>query len=102
MEGSGQVILLVVFGVGLMIWSLIYFPFVAHYFLCTIIDSTSGNDEVHYPSESFIDWWWKPILCGWVLSFCVLSGAILMSPLAFSPLAFGIGLTAWVWFLFPL
>jgi hypothetical protein len=99
---AGPVIMLVVFSVGLTIWSLVHFTFVAHYFLCTIIDSTSGNDEVHYPDEGIMEWWWKPILCGWVLAFCLLTGAILMSPLAFFPLAFVIGLTAWVWFLFPL
>jgi hypothetical protein len=102
MAAAGPAILLVAFSVGLGVWSLIYVTFASHYFLCTIIDSTSGNDEVHYPGESIIDWWWKPILCGWVLSFCVLSGAVLMSPLAFFPLAFGIALAAWVWFLFPL
>ena len=102
MAGAGNVILLVVFAVGLTIWSLLYFTFASHYFLCTIIDSTSGNDEVHYPGESVIEWWWKPILCGWVISFCLLTGSILMSPLVFSPLAFAIGLAAWVWLLFPL
>jgi hypothetical protein len=101
MAAAGPVILLISLLLGLTLCSLVFVPSVAHYFLCTIIDTTSGNDEVHFPSESFIDWWWKPILCGWVLSFCVLSGGIFLSPLAFSPKAFTVALVVWVWFLFP-
>ena len=72
MAGAGFVIIFVVAFVGCVIWSLIFLTIAAHYFLTTIIDSSGGHDEVEYPSEAILDWWWKPIFCGWVLGVYVI------------------------------
>ena len=69
MAAAGFIIIFVVAFVGCCMWSMIYLTFAAHYFLVTIIDSASGNDEVHYPNEAIIDWWWKPFFCIWILGF---------------------------------
>lgn len=102
MAGAGNAILFIVSLVGLTIWSLIFFTFTSHYFLTTLTESSSGNDEVQYPSESFIEWWWKPIFCLWVLSFWVIPVTVLLSPLAVvNPQAFVVVLVAIVWLMYP-
>jgi hypothetical protein len=102
MGGAGSVILFVCFFVGCAVWSMIYLTFAAHYFLATIIDSSSGQDEVHYPNEGVIDWWWKPLLCLWILGFWVITGSVLLTPLlAFSPTAYLACLGLLLWFMYP-
>src|ERR1019366_3571718 len=77
--------------------------FAAHYFITTIIESGSGNDEVHYPSEAIIAWWWKPIFCLWILGFFVISGSIILTPIfLWQPQVYLVVLALWVWLLFPL
>ena len=85
------------------ICTLFFVTFAAHYFLTTIIESGSGNDEVHYPSEGIIEWWWKPIFCLWILGFFVISGSILLTPIfLWQPQIYLVALALWVWLLFPL
>ncbi len=85
------------------VWTGIYGIFAAHYFLVTLTDSSSGQDEAQYPNESVFDWWWKPILCGWVLLMWLIPVTLLLMPLALvSPQAFGIVWALVLWLLFPL
>jgi hypothetical protein len=72
----------------------LFLLFASHYYLVTLIDSSAGHEEVQFPSESVLDWWWKPILCLWVLAFWALGGGVLLSPLVLiQPEIF---LVAWV------
>jgi hypothetical protein len=85
------------------IWSLIYALYASHYFLTTLTDSSAGQEEVYYPREGLTDWWWKPILCGWVLLVWLVPATLLLSPLlALSPLAFLIVWSLFLWFAFPM
>ena len=85
------------------VWSMIYVLYASHYFLTTLTDSSSGHAEVFYPREGFIDWWWKPVLCGWVLLVWLIPATLLLSPLlALSPLAFLIVWSLVLWFAFPM
>jgi hypothetical protein len=85
------------------VWSMIYVFYASHYFLTTLTDSSSGQAEVYYPREGFTDWWWKPILCGWVLLVWLIPATLLLSPLlALSPLAFLIVWSLVLWFAFPM
>jgi hypothetical protein len=103
MAGAGSVIIFVIALAGCAIWSAIYLTFAAHYFLTTIIDSSGGHDEVHYPSEAVIDWWWKPLFCTWVLGvFIVPVVMVLATFLARQPLAFFICLALALWVLYPI
>src|ERR1019366_7234830 len=103
MGGAGFAIIFVAAFVGCAIWSTIYLTFAAHYFLVTIIDSSSGNDEVHFPSEAIIEWWWKPFFCLWVLGFFVISSLIVLLPvLMVEPRVYLIAVALLVWLLFPL
>ncbi len=77
--------------------------FASHYFLVTVIDSSAGHDEVDYPRESLIDWWWKPLFCLWILGFWVVVLSILLTPLlAVSPKSYGICLVLLILFFYPL
>lgn len=100
---AGNAILLVCSLAALAISSLFFVIFTSHYFLVTVIDSSAGHDEVHYPRETVTDWWWKPIYCAWILVFWVITGAILCVPLAFAGLVpYVVGLVLVLWFMFPL
>lgn len=103
MAGAGFIIIFVVAFVGCAIWSALYLIFASHYFITTVTESAAGIDEVPFPSESFLEWWWKPLLCVWVLSAWVIPMAILLSPIAAaSPLAFAIVFVSAILFLYPL
>lgn len=103
MAGAGIVILFVVSLVGLTIFSLIYLTVASHYFLTTITESSAGNDEVQYPREGIIEWWWKPLFVVWVLAFWIIPTAALCAPLAsISPRAAIITFVAVIWVLYPL
>ncbi len=100
---AGNAILLICSLGALAISSLLFFLFTSHYFLVTVIDSSAGNEEVHYPSETFTDWWWKPLYCVWILVFWMITGAVLCVPLVFAGLK--VYLAGWVlvlWFMYPL
>ena len=85
------------------VWSLVYVLYASHYFLVTLTDSSSGQDEVYYPREGFLDWWWKPVLCGWVLLVWLIPTTLLLSPLlAFSLRAFLIVWSLVLWIAFPM
>jgi hypothetical protein len=99
----GGAIIFVCAFVACTICSMLYLVFASHYFLVTVIDSSAGHDEVQYPSESVIDWWWKPLFCLWILAFWVVTLAILLTPLlALGPKAYGICLGLLIWFFYPL
>lgn len=84
-------------------WSLIYSIFTAHYVLTTLSDSSAGMDEAQFPSESIFDWWWKPILFGWVFLMLFIPVLLLLAPVAFaSTEAYLITCTLILWFLYPL
>lgn len=83
--------------------TLIYSIFVAHYMLTTLSDASSGQDEAQFPSESIFDWWWKPILFGWVLLMWLIPVTLLLTPIVFaSPETFWIIWTLVLWILYPL
>ena len=95
--------LFIVLAAPCVFWSLLYFTCAAHYFLTTIIDSSAGADEVHYPSEPFVDWWWKPLFCFWVLAVWLIPATVILAPLgALSPEAFAITLGVLLWLVYPL
>jgi hypothetical protein len=99
---AGNAILFVVSLVGLTIFSLIYLTCASHYFLTTITESSSGHDEVQYPRESLIEWWWKPIFTVWVLAFWVIPIAAVCAPLAtVSPIAALIIFLTVIWLMYP-
>lgn len=103
MAGAGSIIIFVVALVGCVIWSGIFLTFAAHYFLTTIIDSSGGHDEVHYPSEAIVDWWWKPIFCAWILGALVVPVLMVLAPfLARQPAALFICLGLVLWMLYPI
>ncbi len=103
MGGAGPVILFVFFFVGCSIWTVLYLLLAAHYFLTIIIESSAGNDEVQFPTESVIERWWKPVFCLWILSIWVVPAAMINGPLmAGSPIAFGIGFGVLLALAFPL
>ncbi len=96
---AGGAIVFVVSLAGLAIWSVAYCTFVGHYVLTTLTDTSAGANDVEFPVESWIAWWWKPVLCLWVLSAWCVPISILCLPLAsygFFPytVAFGILLGA--------
>lgn len=100
---AGNAILFVVSLVGLTIFSLIYLTCASHFFLTTITESSSGHDEVQYPRESLVEWWWKPIFVVWVLAFWVIPTAALCLPLAtYSPIAGLIVFVSVIWLMYPL
>ena len=103
MAGSGFVIVFVAAFAGCTIWSLLYLTCASHYFLTIIIDSSAGNDEVQFPSETIVEWWWKPIFCLWVLGIWLVPATVILAPLgALSPEAFAVVLVLLLWFLYPL
>jgi hypothetical protein len=103
MGGAGLVIIFVMASVAGGVVSLFYLVFASHYFLVTLIDSSSGQDEIHYPDENVVDWWWKPILCLWILLLWGTMGSILLAPLVvFGPTVFAISLGVLLWFVYPL
>jgi hypothetical protein len=103
MGGAGFVIIFVAAFVGCLVWSMIYLTFASHYFLTTITETSAGHDEIEYPSEGIMDWWWKPFFCLWILSIWVVPLTVVVGPLlAASPLAFVIGLTICLLVMYPL
>src|SRR6516165_10091295 len=99
----GGAIIFVCAFVACTICSMIYLLFASHYFLVTVIESSTGHDEVNYPKESIIDWWWKPLFCLWILGFWVFTLSILLAPLlALNTKAYGTALGLFIWFLYPL
>ena len=103
MAGAGLVIIFMVAFAGCVIWSMIYLTFAAHYFLTTIIDSSGGHDEVHYPKEAVVEWWWKPIFCLWLLGVMIVPVILCLAPfLARQPVALGICLAGVLWVLYPI
>ncbi|HZZ79088.1 MAG TPA: hypothetical protein VFE62_11245 [Gemmataceae bacterium] len=85
------------------IWSLLYSLVASHYFLTTLTDSSSGQAEVNYPREGFMDWWWKPLMCGWVLLFWIVPATLLLLPLLAISTPVYLGVWAMVlWVGFPL
>lgn len=102
MAGAGPVIIFMFFFAGGAIWTLLFVTFTAHYFLTVVIDSSSGNDEVHFPVGTFVEWLWKPAFCLWILAFWVITGGVLLAPLSFgSAEFFVIGLATLVWLMYP-
>jgi hypothetical protein len=67
--------------VGCVIWSVLFLMFASHYFLTTIIDSGSGQDEIEYSNETLFEFWWKPIFCLWILAFWVIALNVPLAPL---------------------
>src|SRR5437762_2327362 len=67
LPGAGPAIMVSVclafFGI-ITLYLAVYF---AHCFLVVVIDSAAGIDEIRWPSESFSDWFTKPIYVLWVL-----------------------------------
>ena len=103
MRGEGFVIIFVCAFVGCAVWSMLFLTFASHYFLATIIDSSAGHDEVHYPSEGVVDWWWKPLFCLWVLFLWFIISAALMLPFtAISAQAYFISVGVFIWLMYPL
>ena len=85
------------------LWTVMYSIFAAHYFLTTLTDSSSGQDEVQFPREAIFDWWWKPLLCAWILLVWLIPSMLLFSPLAFvSTEAYLITWGLFLWFVFPM
>ncbi|MSQ95040.1 MAG: hypothetical protein EXR98_10865 [Gemmataceae bacterium] len=83
--------------------TVLYSLFLSHYFLVTIIDSSAGHPEVHFPRETFTDWWWKPLYCLWILIFWLITSSIFSIPLALAgPMYFVVGLAVILWFMYPL
>jgi hypothetical protein len=103
MAGAGNAILFIAALVGLTMFTMLYLIFACHYFLTTISDSSAGLDEVHFPRESLTEWWWKPILCLWVLGVWLVPALVILAPIGLaSPRAYFISLIALLWFLYPL
>src|SRR5437016_204165 len=102
--GTTNVIFLVCSIAGLTMTTFFYALFASHYFLVTVIDSTAGQDEVQYPEgETIVDWWWKPILCAWLVALWVIPGVVIIFPFLFhSTQSFLICLGLVLWFAFPL
>ena len=99
----GGAIIFVCAFVACTICSMFFLIFASHYFLVTVIDSSAGHDEVHYPRDSIIEWWWKPLFCLWILGFWVVALSILLTPLlAVSPKSYGICLGLLIGFFYPL
>jgi hypothetical protein len=99
----GGAIIFVCAFVACTICSMFWLIFASHYFLVTVIDSSAGHDEVEYPRESVIDWWWKPLFCLWILGFWVVVLSIVLAPLlAVSPKSYGICLALLILFFYPL
>lgn len=102
MGGAGLIIIFVVFFAGCTIWTGIFLTFAAHYFLTIITESSAGIDEIQFPSEGIMDWWWKPVLCLLILAVWIVPTAVLSGPLlAGSPIAFGVGLGILLALLYP-
>jgi hypothetical protein len=103
MAGAGVIIIFVVSLTGCTIWTMIYLTVAAHYFLTTIIDSSAGIDEIDFRGDAgVIDWWWKPILCLWVLGIWIVPISALLLPfLARFPEAYAICWTGLIWLIFP-
>jgi hypothetical protein len=103
MAGAGHVIMFVVSMVGCGIWTTIYLTFASHYLITTITESSAGNDEVQYPGEGILEWWWKPFFCIWILSIWAIPVAILATPLlAADSIAFVIGAAVLITLIYPL
>lgn len=102
MGGALMAIVFVCILVCFALFSVVYLIFASHFFLTTLADSSSGRDEVEYPREFFTDWWWKPILCGWVLFCWLVPSMVVLSPLlAVGPEAYLIVWGAFLWLVFP-
>lgn len=83
--------------------SLAYALVASHYFLTTLTDSSSGRDEVYFPREGITDWWWKPVLCGWVFVAWLIPATLLLLPIAaLAPLVYIIVWSLVLWFAYPL
>ncbi len=83
MVGSaGAAIVFVVSLAAFGIWVVIYSTFVGHYVLTTLTETSAGSDVVEYPGGTWLDWWWKPILCLWVFSVWCVPISLLCLPLA--------------------
>jgi hypothetical protein len=103
MAGAGSVIIFVCLVAAFGIWSPIFVTFVSHYFLTTLIDSSSDSDEVHYPREGIFEWWWKPLLCAWVFVFWAFVASVVLAPVAvWSPLTYLILWTLVLWLAYPM
>src|SRR5262249_30212191 len=99
----GGAIIFVCAFVACTICSMFWLVFASHYFLVTLIDSGAGQNEVEYPRESLIDWWWKPLFCLWILGFWVVVLSIMLTPLlVVSPKTYGISLGLLILFFYPL
>jgi len=102
--GIGSALIFLCGLVGFTICTMIFAIFAAHYFLVTIIHSTSGHDEVHFPNDERIaTWWWKPLLCLWILFVWIVPGALIIFPALFHSMqTFLISWGILLWFAFPL
>jgi hypothetical protein len=103
MAGAGPIIIFVISLAGCAIWTMIYLTVASHYFLTTLIDSSAGIDEVEYGGDvGVIDWWWKPLLCLWVLGIWIIPVSALLLPLlAHNPEAYALCWTGLLWLIFP-
>ena len=103
MAGAGSVIIFVCLVAAFGIWTPIFATFVSHYFLTTLTDSSSGADEVYYPKEGIIEWWWKPLLCAWVFAFWAFVTTVVLAPVAvLSPLTYVVLWTLVLWLVYPM
>jgi hypothetical protein len=79
--------------------------YAAHSFLVVLEQTAAGRDEVDWPDDVIVDWFWKPFLFVWVIGFWVVPAWLLISlvALVLRPLAgYYATLIAVIWFIFPI
>jgi hypothetical protein len=102
MGAAGGVIIFMFLGVGQIIFSLCVLGYAAHC-LCVVLEQTaSGNDEVTWPDEPYVDWMWQLAYLAFLVAVSVIPTVLLVGNLDVTlptRIALLVGIP---WLLFPI
>jgi hypothetical protein len=65
---AGMAILFFMYLVATTIIGVFVAGYAAHSFLTVVEDTAAGNDEVRWPHDPLVDWAWKFVYLGWLMS----------------------------------
>lgn len=65
--GMGHTIVFMCSFAAAIIVGLYLFAYASHCFLVTVEQTSTGNDEVKWPDEPYIDWLWRAVTLAWLL-----------------------------------
>jgi hypothetical protein len=101
--GAGQAIIFMSALLGMAIAGPMWLTYTSHCFLTVVTETSTGHPDVNWPSETFADWWWKPLYCVGMLTFWLTGGSVIIGPLALvGPWPFAIAASLFIWYAYPI